>query len=166
MERKLGISNLLSLFRLAAAPVIMFAVIFNKLYFAFILFIIAAFTDLLDGYVARRLKEESRLGEILDRVADKLLIGFPFIGILIKYSMINWLIIFGFIIVLYIVAGSIFLKCKHKPILLGRALISLQAITLVFLVLDFPYKWTVLWIVIILTTIVGFFYIYRLIRKT
>ena len=42
---------------------------------AAVLFFLAALTDCLDGYVARRFKQESRLGAALDPVADKLLLG-------------------------------------------------------------------------------------------
>jgi CDP-diacylglycerol--glycerol-3-phosphate 3-phosphatidyltransferase/cardiolipin synthase len=42
---------------------------------ACLVFTVAALTDLLDGYLARRLNQISRLGEFLDPVADKLMIG-------------------------------------------------------------------------------------------
>ena len=41
---------------------------------AFVLFLVAAFTDFLDGYLARRMKSESVLGNFLDTTADKLLV--------------------------------------------------------------------------------------------
>ena len=165
MNKNINISNTLSLFRLIVAPVIMFLIIFDKMDFALVLFVIAALTDLFDGYIARKLKEETRLGEILDRVSDKLLIGFPFIAVLIRYNLINWIFVFGIVVILYIMGGVLFFKRKHKPILLGRAIISLQTITLVFLIMDFDYKWVLLWFTIILMIIVSLFYVYRILKE-
>ena len=61
MNKNINISNTLSLFRLMSAPVVMFAIIIDRNLFALVLFIIAALTDLFDGYIARKLKEETRL---------------------------------------------------------------------------------------------------------
>ena len=48
---------------------------------ALILFGVASFTDFLDGYFARKTNSESVLGEILDPIADKLLIVFVLVGL-------------------------------------------------------------------------------------
>jgi len=165
MDKKFNVSNILSLFRLISAPIVMFAILNDKMHFALILFIIAALTDLFDGYIAKKLKEETKLGEILDKVADKILIALPFIGILIKYNMLIWLLVFAFIILIYIIFGFEFLKKHHKPVLFGRMLFSLQVITLGLFILDFVYKWIIFWITVILTSIIGIIYIYRLFKE-
>ncbi len=72
------IPNILTLVRLAAAPMV--AVMF--LYFtrpyadwaALILFVLAATTDFIDGYLARKWKQESKLGAMLDPIADKAMV--------------------------------------------------------------------------------------------
>ena len=51
---------------------------------ALFLFLIASFSDFLDGYLARNTNSESILGEILDPIADKLLIVFVLIGLSIN----------------------------------------------------------------------------------
>jgi len=60
---------------------------------AAVIFVIAALTDGLDGWVARRLKAETALGALLDPIADKLLVG----GYLIAYCSISgfdgWLVL-------------------------------------------------------------------------
>ena len=53
---------------------------------ALILFYIAGLTDWLDGYLARKYHAVSQLGEILDPIADKILIVFIFFGLAINLS--------------------------------------------------------------------------------
>ena len=82
----------LTLFRIFAGPCIFFLVsIFDANLLALIIFIVASFTDFLDGKLARSFNVESSLGAILDPIADKILVLFalftitlitkdPFIG--------------------------------------------------------------------------------------
>ncbi|MCG3269474.1 CDP-diacylglycerol--glycerol-3-phosphate 3-phosphatidyltransferase [Yoonia sp. I 8.24] len=74
----LNIPNILTILRLAAAPgvAIMF-LYFNRPWadwFALVLFVGAALTDFLDGYLARLWKQESKLGAMLDPIADKVMV--------------------------------------------------------------------------------------------
>lgn len=74
----MNIPNLLTLFRIVLIPV--FAIIFylpfkgNHVVSA-VIFALAAFTDWLDGYLARSLQQTSKLGAFLDPVADKLIVA-------------------------------------------------------------------------------------------
>ena len=54
----------------------------------FILFVVASFTDFLDGLLARMFKEESKLGELLDPIADKILITFILIALTLHLDSI------------------------------------------------------------------------------
>jgi CDP-diacylglycerol--glycerol-3-phosphate 3-phosphatidyltransferase len=75
---KLNLANILTLFRIAAIPIIVicfYAQMPNARPIAAILFGIAAITDLIDGWVARRYGQTSRFGEFLDPVADKLMVS-------------------------------------------------------------------------------------------
>ncbi len=74
---KINIANLLTLFRIAAIPVVVvsfYADIPNSRPIAAIVFGVAAVTDLIDGWVARRFDQMSKFGEFLDPVADKLMV--------------------------------------------------------------------------------------------
>lgn len=82
----MNIPNTLTLFRILLIPV--FVVIFYlpfKWSFAFsaIVFGVAAFTDLLDGYLARKLNQSTAFGAFLDPVADKLMVAVA-LGLLIE----------------------------------------------------------------------------------
>lgn len=75
---KLNLANILTLFRIAAIPVVVvcfYSQMPNARPIAAILFGIAAITDFIDGWVARRYGQTSRFGEFLDPVADKLMVS-------------------------------------------------------------------------------------------
>lgn len=75
---KLNLANLLTLFRIAAIPVVVICFYSSMPHarpIAAILFGIAAVTDIIDGWVARRFGQTSRFGEFLDPVADKLMVS-------------------------------------------------------------------------------------------
>ncbi len=72
-----NLPNKLTLFRIAIIPVICFLYIwdFRPLnYLTAALFAVGAITDFLDGYIARKTNNVTRIGEVLDPISDKLLI--------------------------------------------------------------------------------------------
>ena len=71
--RFLTLPNLLTLLRLLLIPPILLALLYRSFKVAFALYALAATTDWVDGYLARRIRQTSRLGLILDPIADKLL---------------------------------------------------------------------------------------------
>ena len=80
-----NILNAITLSRILCAILIYFFLFLESQYFvALLLFGIASFSDFLDGYVARKTNNESVLGEILDPIADKLLVVFVLIGLSIN----------------------------------------------------------------------------------
>ena len=64
----------------------MFLFLGNNYAIALLLFFIASISDFLDGYIARKTNSESVLGEILDPIADKLLIVFVLIGLSVNLN--------------------------------------------------------------------------------
>ena len=79
--------NILTLSRIFIASLIFILLTSPDGYFlALFLFFIAGITDYLDGYLARKYNEVSQLGEILDPIADKILILFVLFGLSINLS--------------------------------------------------------------------------------
>ena len=75
---KIKIPNILTIGRIIIVPFFVFAFYLPGFYgdvIAFSLFIVASFTDFLDGLLARMFKEESKLGELLDPIADKIIVA-------------------------------------------------------------------------------------------
>jgi len=79
--------NLLTFSRIIFAIVIFIFLALEQNYlFALLLFFISGLTDFFDGFLARKYKTSSELGEILDPLADKILIIFVFIGLAVNLS--------------------------------------------------------------------------------
>ena len=74
---KIKIPNILTIGRIIIVP-ILFLFLYTwsgRRLSSFLSFAIASFTDFLDGLIARLYKEESKLGELLDPIADKILVA-------------------------------------------------------------------------------------------
>lgn len=79
MNSVLTIPNLLTFMRMALIPVFASLLFYSHDRWAFIVFVIAGISDGIDGFLARRFKQESELGTIIDPIADKLLMTTAFI---------------------------------------------------------------------------------------
>lgn len=73
--------NFLTYSRILAGPILFCLIFAEEFFICLILFILAGLTDYFDGFLARKHNLTSQLGEILDPVADKILIVFMFIGL-------------------------------------------------------------------------------------
>ena len=91
-SRVLTIPNLLSFFRLALVPVFLVLVIGRQDAAALVVLIVSSVTDFLDGYLARRLNQVSRLGQLLDPAADRLYIFAALIGLAWRDLLPWWLV--------------------------------------------------------------------------
>ena len=79
--------NLITVSRMVFGAIIFVLLTRTELYwYAFILFFIASITDYFDGYLARKYNLVSQLGEILDPIADKILIVFLLFAIAINLT--------------------------------------------------------------------------------
>ena len=94
--------NILSMLRLALVPVFLVFIVLGDYVAALVILVIASLTDLLDGYLARRLRQVTRLGELLDPAADRLYIFAALVG-LAANELVQWWI------VVVIVARDVFL---------------------------------------------------------
>lgn len=74
---KMSIPNILTIFRLILIPLFIFLFFSNSLYnleYSTCIFLLAGLTDFLDGYLARKLKLITKIGIVLDPLADKLML--------------------------------------------------------------------------------------------
>ena len=98
---KIKVPNYLTIGRIIIVPVFVFAFYLPGFYgvvIPFALFVIASFTDFLDGLLARMFKEESKLGELLDPIADKIIVATALILLVMNGTIKNYEVIAAIII--------------------------------------------------------------------
>jgi CDP-diacylglycerol--glycerol-3-phosphate 3-phosphatidyltransferase/cardiolipin synthase len=98
---KFKIPNYLTIGRIIIVPVFVITFYLPGFYgdiIPFALFLIASFTDFLDGLLARIYKEESELGELLDPIADKIIVATALILLVMNGTVQNYEVIAAIII--------------------------------------------------------------------
>lgn len=120
------VPNMLTLFRLVAVPFIMWCTIDSNTYIAcgeysfpiigLVIMLVAAGSDLFDGFIARKFNQGSQLGEIIDPFADKVMHCMTILSLVIV-GYIHW----AFIVVLLLkeatmIVGGIFMAKDAKNI--------------------------------------------------
>ena len=97
------IPNILTIGRILIVPFFVLAFYLPGFYgdfTALILFIVASFTDFLDGMLARLLGQESKLGELLDPIADKIIVATALILLVMDGTIRNYEVIAAIIILI------------------------------------------------------------------
>lgn len=140
------VPNILSGLRILSAVPIILLFSFEFYLSSTILFLSASLTDFFDGYLARKLNQESNLGSLLDLLADKILISSLLIWFVFSFD--NFLIFISsfFIILREILVSSIrihFLSInisldEIKPNFLGKVKTSLQMLAIAMVLIS-PY---------------------------
>ncbi len=95
------IPNILTIGRIIIVPIFVFTFFLPGFFgdlIPFFLFVIASFTDFLDGLLARLYKEESKLGELLDPIADKIIVATALILLVMNNTINNYEVIAAIII--------------------------------------------------------------------
>ena len=98
---KFKIPNILTIGRIIIVPIFIFTFFLPGFFgdlIPFFLFVAASFTDFLDGLLARLFKEESKLGELLDPIADKILIASALVLLVMNGTIKNYEVIAAIII--------------------------------------------------------------------
>ena len=98
---KIKIPNYLTIGRIIIVPIFVISFYLPGFYgdvIPFSLFIVASFTDFLDGLLARMFKEESKLGELLDPIADKIIVAAALILLVMNGTVKNYEVIAAIII--------------------------------------------------------------------
>jgi cardiolipin synthase len=90
-SRILTVPNILSFLRLLLVPVFFIAILAGHDRLALALLIASSITDFVDGQIARRFNQVSRLGQLLDPAADRLLILAALVGLTVREIVPLWL---------------------------------------------------------------------------
>ena len=137
MTGSFTIPNILTVLRIILAPIFVVTAALQHWEAAFFLFCIAAFTDMVDGSIARIFNQKSELGSFLDPMADKLLMVSTFITLSFAHLIPVWLTLIVFSRDLMIVIGLVIFKVKkivlfYQPTILSKATTLGQILTLSF----------------------------------
>ena len=174
-----NIPNMLSLSRVFLAPIVLIfltiriktPVKFFEPYgidvsigdlLAVTVFIIAAITDSLDGYIARRFKLVTNLGKFIDSLADKVLVIAALLALIELERLPSWMVMV--IVTREFVVTGLRLVAAAQGIVIaaspgGKTKTFSQIIAIIMLILNLPGRMIVMWIAMILTVTSGMQYL-------
>ncbi len=163
--------NILAFSRVVMAP-IMYLLFINRDifscdaswcdFFAALIFTIASITDFFDGYIARNFDATSKLGEILDPLADKMLVLAGFLGLMMIGRANPWAIYIILVREFFITGLRIQMASEGKKVsanMAGKIKTVSQMGAIGFLTMNWWGGEILLWIAVFLTVYSGFEYI-------
>jgi cardiolipin synthase len=161
------VPNLITTLRVLLVPVIVLAVVHNDWHGAAIWFAIAAFTDFLDGYSARRFELTSTAGQFFDPIADKILLVAATLACAYVHRIPIWFVIVvagrDVLLIIGALAGILFTSYrKYEPTQLGK-LSTLLQIGVVMAAFTLPQQFVnmVVWPSALVTASSGIHYLWR-----
>ncbi|MGB7054493.1 MAG: CDP-alcohol phosphatidyltransferase family protein [bacterium] len=112
-QYNMTISNIITISRLVLLPFIIYFLLAEQRLVAFVIMLVSLFSDGLDGYLARKLNQESRLGKFLDPLCDKIFLAVVLITLLYIKAVPLWAVLVIVLRDFLILLGSyILLKSK------------------------------------------------------
>ena len=174
----LNLPNLLAFFRILLAPLMFFMLvnapeIFTQIhiswinYFAALIFVIASVTDFFDGYIARSWNQKTKLGAILDPLADKMLILAAFLGLMMLGRASAWAVYLILIREFFITGFRVVMASDGVEVaasMAGKVKTVSQMFAVGFLLMSWPGGELLLWIAVALTLYSGFEYIFAYVK--
>jgi cardiolipin synthase len=141
LPEQLQAANKLTAIRIFLAPVVFILLMRGRATIGVILYLIALFTDVVDGYLARRLHERSLMGTMLDPVGDILLTLALFLFLFMQGTVPLWLFILLVVRYLQFFVGLALLALidaapRLKATLAGKVVGVVQAIGILILLAD------------------------------
>lgn len=137
------IPNILTVLRLIATPVILWRIICGDLDTALVLFFCSGMTDTIDGTLARRFGWTSKLGAIIDPIADKTLLVSVFLTLGLCGYMPVWLVTIVLVRDAVILGAAVWLKSTRRldefpPSVFGKLSTLVQLLTAGSILLRWP----------------------------
>jgi len=140
--------NQLTLLRMVFLPFIIIHLVAGRYFWALILFVLAGVSDGLDGLLARTLKQQTKIGQYLDPMADKLLLStmFPVLSILHHIPWKYTVMVFTRDICIVVIGATLYIAAglrDFRPSIFGKAntFAQVAAVFFVLLLLVHPVAW-------------------------
>jgi CDP-diacylglycerol--glycerol-3-phosphate 3-phosphatidyltransferase len=131
-------------------------------YFAGLIFVIASVTDFFDGFIARSWNQMTKLGAILDPLADKMLVLAGFIGLIVLDRASAFAVFLILTREFFITGLRVVAVQEGKDVaasMAGKIKTVVQMIAIGFLLMNWPYGTELLWIAVALTLYSGYEYV-------
>ena len=174
----LNLPNALAFFRILLAPLMFFMLvnapsIFTQIhmswinYFAALIFVIASVTDFFDGYIARCWDQKTKLGAILDPLADKMLILAAFLGLMMLGRASAWAVYLILVREFFITGFRVVMASDGVEVaasMAGKVKTVSQMFAVGFLLMSWPGGELLLWIAVALTLYSGLEYIFAYVK--
>ncbi|PTX62539.1 cardiolipin synthase [Melghirimyces profundicolus] len=164
----MNLPNAVTLFRFILIPVyltLFFSDIPFKMQWAFGVLLLAGLTDVVDGWLARKNKQVTQLGIMLDPLADKLMMLAVFLSLLVSHRISIFAAIAIFVRDLGMIIASAFFHFQGKLTvpanLMGKLTTVLYYVALSLLMFDHPSAGEFLWGVIIFSFITSLIYLFQ-----
>ena len=120
----MNIPNSLTLVRIVLVPLVVWLIIDHEMTAAFLLFLLAGFSDAADGYIAKRFGWRSELGAYLDPIADKALLVSIYVTLGLAGHLPVWLVIAVVSRDILIVGAVVLSWMLSRPLTMHPLLIS------------------------------------------
>lgn len=160
----MNIPNILTMIRFALIPVFVYSFfyIYNGNIYAAVIFLISGLTDVLDGYIARHYNQITKLGILMDPLADKMMIITVLASLWIKGIIPFFIILIIIVKEITMIVGA-FILYRKKEIAIpankfGKASTLLFYIAIIFSIFDWPYGLTLMIIALLMALIAFFIY--------
>jgi cardiolipin synthase len=126
-------ANLITLGRLLSVPVSIWLILAGQFGAAFWMFVIAGISDAVDGFIAKRFDMRTRIGALLDPVADKTLLVSTYVTLGVAAQLPTWLVILVVSRDLMIVGGFLLVQLlsadtRWEPLMVSKANTVLQIV--------------------------------------
>ncbi|QCX32294.1 CDP-diacylglycerol--glycerol-3-phosphate 3-phosphatidyltransferase [Caloramator sp. E03] len=163
----MNLANKITILRIILVPVFLFILAIKVkygIYIATSVFIVAALTDTLDGYIARSRNQVTKFGKFLDPLADKLIVTAALISLVEMKKLPTWVVM---IIIAreFAITGLRAVAASEGVVIAaskwGKAKTVTQIIAIVASLTGLPYSNYLITIAVIITIISGVDYIYK-----
>ncbi|MEF3191905.1 MAG: CDP-diacylglycerol--glycerol-3-phosphate 3-phosphatidyltransferase [Campylobacterales bacterium] len=131
-------------------------------YFAGLLFVIAGMTDFFDGHIARRWNQKTKLGGILDPLADKMLMLGAFLGLMMLGRASPWAIYLILVREFFITGLRVAAAGEGRDVaasMAGKIKTFIQLFAVGFLLMEWPGGELLLWLAVAMTIWSGWEYV-------
>ena len=178
----LNLPNILASFRVALAPLFFWLILLAGHangglvgsvhvscidYFAALVFVIASVTDFFDGYIARSWNQKTKLGAIIDPLADKMLTLGAFLGLMMIDRASPWAVYLILVREFFITGFRVVMAGDDVEVaasMAGKVKTVCQMVAIGFLTMQWTFGEFLLWLSVALTLYSGFEYVNAYVR--